>query len=59
MKAAAEAELKRLVKLGITERVDTTVQPIEWASPIVCVKKLNRTYIRKVTHWPDIILHHC
>ena len=39
MKKAVEDELNRLVKQDILEIVDTTKNPIEWASPLVCVPK--------------------
>ena len=39
IKGAVEAELDRLVKRNILEPVDTTVTPIEWASPIVVAMK--------------------
>ena len=39
MKKAVEDELNRLVKQDILETVDTTKNPIEWASPLVCAPK--------------------
>ena len=39
MKKAIEDELNRLVKQDILETVDTTKNPIEWASPLVCAPK--------------------
>ena len=42
MKKAVEYELNRLVKQDILEIVDTTKNPIEWASPLVCTYVLQR-----------------
>ena len=41
LRKAVETEIERLIKEDILEAVDTTVTPIEWASPIVCVPKPN------------------
>eukprot|EP00731_Ephydatia_muelleri_P025384 Em0017g467a len=39
MKESVEIELRRLVDKSIIEPVDTQSHPVEWASPIVCVRK--------------------
>ncbi|KAL5487009.1 hypothetical protein EMCRGX_G019561 [Ephydatia muelleri] len=39
MKESVEIELRRLVDKSIIEPVNTQSHPVEWASPIVCVRK--------------------
>ena len=39
MQESVEIELRRLVDKSVIEPVDTQSHPVEWASPIVCVRK--------------------